>query len=207
MAKVDILNLAGKVVGDYELADSIYGIEAKEDLIYQVVKAQLANKRQGTSKVKNRSEVSGGGKKPWRQKGTGRARTGSIRAPQFIGGGVVFGPTPRSYKLSVPKKQRRIALKSVLSLKAQANNIYVLDEIALSEPKTKEVANFLKTLNNEGKALFVLEHDNKAAELSIRNLANANYAHFNTINVYDILNSDVLVLTKAAADKIEEVYA
>lgn len=207
MAKVDILNLAGKVVGDYELADSIYGIEAKEDLIYQVVKAQLANKRQGTSKVKNRSEVSGGGKKPWRQKGTGRARTGSIRAPQFIGGGVVFGPTPRSYKLSVPKKQRRIALKSVLSLKAQANNIYILDEIALSEPKTKEVANFLKTLNNEGKALFVLEHDNKAAELSIRNLANANYAHFNTINVYDILNSDVLVLTKAAADKIEEVYA
>lgn len=207
MAKVDILNLAGKVVGDYELADSIYGIEAKEDLIYQVVKAQLANKRQGTSKVKNRSEVSGGGKKPWRQKGTGRARTGSIRAPQFIGGGVVFGPTPRSYKLSVPKKQRRIALKSVLSLKAQANNIYVLDEIALSEPKTKEVANFLKTLNNEGKALFVLEHDNKAAELSIRNLANANYAHFNTINVYDILNSDVVVLTKAAADKIEEVYA
>lgn len=207
MAKVDILNLSGKVVGDYELADSIYGIEAKEDLIYQVVKAQLANKRQGTSKVKNRSEVSGGGKKPWRQKGTGRARTGSIRAPQFIGGGVVFGPTPRSYKLSVPKKQRRIALKSVLSLKAQANNIYILDEIALSEPKTKEVANFLKTLNNEGKALFVLEHDNKAAELSIRNLANANYAHFNTINVYDILNSDVLVLTKAAADKIEEVYA
>lgn len=207
MAKVDILNLAGKVVGDYELADSIYGIEAKEDLIYQVVKAQLANKRQGTSKVKNRSEVSGGGKKPWRQKGTGRARTGSIRAPQFIGGGVVFGPTPKSYKLSVPKKQRRIALKSVLSLKAQANNIYILDEIALSEPKTKEVANFLKTLNNEGKALFVLEHDNKAAELSIRNLANANYAHFNTINVYDILNSDVLVLTKAAADKIEEVYA
>ena len=207
MAKVDILNLAGKVVGDYELADSIYGIEAKEDLIYQVVKAQLANKRQGTSKVKSRSEVSGGGKKPWRQKGTGRARTGSIRAPQFIGGGVVFGPTPRSYKLSVPKKQRRIALKSVLSLKAQANNIYILDEIALSEPKTKEVANFLKTLNNEGKALFVLEHDNKAAELSIRNLANANYAHFNTINVYDILNSDVLVLTKAAADKIEEVYA
>lgn len=207
MAKVDILNLAGKVVGDYELADSIYGIEAKEDLIYQVVKAQLANKRQGTSKVKNRSEVRGGGKKPWRQKGTGRARAGSIRAPQFIGGGVVFGPTPRSYKLSVPKKQRRIALKSVLSLKAQANNIYILDEIALSEPKTKEVANFLKTLNNEGKALFVLEHDNKAAELSIRNLANANYAHFNTINVYDILNSDVLVLTKAAADKIEEVYA
>lgn len=207
MAKVDVLNLAGKVVGDYELADSIYGIEAKEDLIYQVVKAQLANKRQGTSKVKNRSEVSGGGKKPWRQKGTGRARAGSIRAPQFIGGGVVFGPTPRSYKLSVPKKQRRIALKSVLSLKAQANNIYVLDEIALSEPKTKEIANFLKSLNNEGKALFVLEHDNKAAELSIRNLANANYAHFNTINVYDILNSDVLVLTKAAADKIEEVYA
>ncbi len=207
MAKVDVLNLAGKVVGDYELADSIYGIEAKEDLIYQVVKAQLANKRQGTSKVKNRSEVSGGGKKPWRQKGTGRARAGSIRAPQFIGGGVVFGPTPRSYKLSVPKKQRRIALKSVLSLKAQANNIYVLDEIALSEPKTKEIANFLKSLSNEGKALFVLEHDNKAAELSIRNLANANYAHFNTINVYDILNSDVLVLTKAAADKIEEVYA
>ncbi|AVM41945.1 50S ribosomal protein L4 [Fastidiosipila sanguinis] len=207
MAKVDVLNLAGKVVGNYELADSIYGIEAKEDLIYQVVKAQLANKRQGTSKVKNRSEVSGGGKKPWRQKGTGRARAGSIRAPQFIGGGVVFGPTPRSYKLSVPKKQRRIALKSVLSLKAQANNIYVLDEIALSEPKTKEIANFLKSLSNEGKALFVLEHDNKAAELSIRNLANANYAHFNTINVYDILNSDVLVLTKAAADKIEEVYA
>lgn len=207
MAKVDVLNLAGKVVGDYELADSIYGIEAKEDLIYQVVKAQLANKRQGTSKVKNRSEVSGGGKKPWRQKGTGRARAGSIRAPQFIGGGVVFGPTPRSYKLSVPKKQRRIALKSVLSLKAQANNIYVLDEIALSEPKTKEIANFLKSLSKEGKALFVLEHDNKAAELSIRNLANANYAHFNTINVYDILNSDVLVLTKAAADKIEEVYA
>ncbi len=207
MAKVDVLNLAGKVVGDYELADSIYGIEAKEDLIYQVVKAQLANMRQGTSKVKNRSEVSGGGKKPWRQKGTGRARAGSIRAPQFIGGGVVFGPTPRSYKLSVPKKQRRIALKSVLSLKAKANNIYVLDEIALSEPKTKEIANFLKGLNNEGKALFVLEHDNKAAELSIRNLANANYAHFNTINVYDILNSDVLVLTKAAADKIEEVYA
>lgn len=207
MAKVDVLNLAGKVVGDYELADSIYGIEAKEGLIYQVVKAQLANKRQGTSKVKNRSEVSGGGKKPWRQKGTGRARAGSIRAPQFIGGGVVFGPTPRSYKLSVPKKQRRIALKSVLSLKAQANNIYVLDEIALSEPKTKEIANFLKSLSNEGKALFVLEHDNKAAELSIRNLANANYAHFNTINVYDILNSDVLVLTKAAADKIEEVYA
>ena len=206
MAKVDLYNMAGEVVGDYELAEAIYEIEPNLGVIYQVVKAQLANKRQGTSKVKTRSEVSGGGRKPWRQKGTGRARQGSIRSPQWIGGGVVFGPVPRSYRLNVPKKVKRLALKSVLSQKLADKKIYVVDEMNLEAPKTKEVLAMLNNLKLEQNALIVVENDNKNAKLSIRNLANVDYASPNTINTYDILRRDVLVLTKSAADIIGEVY-
>lgn len=207
MAKVDLYNIEGKVVGDYELADSIYEIEPNEEAVYQVVKAQLANKRQGTSKTKDRSEVRGGGKKPWRQKGTGRARHGSSRSPIWVGGGVTFGPTPRSYNLSINKKVKRLALKSVLSAKASSGNIFVIEDLALDAPKTKTVVNMFAGIDIPENALVVIDHTEDNAKLSIRNIANVDYAYFNTINVYDILRHNALVLTKAAADKIEEVYA
>ena len=173
----------------------------------QVVKAQLANRRQGTSKTKTRSEVRGGGKKPWRQKGTGRARHGSTRSPIWVGGGVAFGPTPRSYKKKATKRDRRTALKSVLSSKQQNKKLYVLDELSFEEPKTKQFRQMMENLNLETTALFVIEDDNVNAKLSARNLPNVETRQYNTINVYDILKYDAFVMTKAAAEKIQEVYA
>ncbi len=207
MTKVDIHNMEGKVVGEFELDDAIFGIEPDENLVLQVVKAQLANRRQGTSKTKTRSEVRGGGKKPWRQKGTGRARHGSTRSPIWVGGGVAFGPTPRSYKKKATKRDRRTALKSVLSSKQQNKKLYVLDELSFEEPKTKQFRQMMENLNLETTALFVIEDDNVNAKLSARNLPNVETRQYNTINVYDILKYDAFVMTKAAAEKIQEVYA
>lgn len=207
MAKVNLYNLEGKVVGDYELTDSIYDIEPNEVAVYQVVKAQLANKRQGTSKVKDRSEVRGGGKKPWRQKRTGRARHGSTRSPIWVGGGVTFGPTPRSYNLSINKKVKRLALKSVLSAKAKAEKVFVIDSVELDAPKTKVLKDLFTNLDLVQNALVVIDSTDENAKLSLRNLSNVNYAYYNTINTYDILNHDALIMTQAAAEKIEEVYA
>lgn len=207
MTKVDMHNMEGKVVGEFELDDAIFGIEPKEDLVLQVVKAQLANRRQGTAKTKGRSEVRGGGRKPYRQKGTGRARQGSIRAAQWVGGGVIFGPEPRSYRQAVTKRARRTALKSVLSSKLQNNNVYVVDEIKFAEPKTKAFREMMEKLGLGSTALFVIEDDNVNAKLSARNLPGVETRQFNTINVYDILKYDAFVMTKAAAEKIQEVYA
>ncbi len=207
MAKVDLLNMAGSVVGEYELNDAIFGIEPNQNVVLQVVKAQLANRRQGTAKTKGRSEVRGGGRKPYRQKGTGRARQGSIRAAQWVGGGRIFGPVPRDYSVTVPKKVRRLALKSVLSSKFAAKQVYVIDEISLDQPKTKAFRQMVENLNIESTALFVVEEDNRNAKLSARNLVGIDTAQYNTINVFDILKHDAFVMTKSAAEKIQEVYA
>lgn len=207
MAKVDLYNMDGKVVGEYELQDSIFGIEPNENVVLQVVKAQLANRRQGTAKVKTRSERRGGGRKPYRQKGTGRARQGSIRAAQWVGGGIIFGPTPRLYKQSVNKKVRRLAFKSALSSKLQNNKIFVVENLEFDAPKTKNFMNVVKALNIENTALFVVEEDNRNAKLSARNLPGVETAQYNTINVLDIVKYDSFVMTKEVADKIQEVYA
>ncbi len=207
MAKVDLINMDGKVVGDFELSDAIFGIEPNQNLVLQAVKAQLANRRQGTSKTKGRSEVRGGGKKPYRQKGTGRARQGSIRAAQWVGGGVIFGPTPRDYSIKLPKKVKRLALKSVLSSKLQNKQVYVVDEITFDAPKTKAFRNLVDNLKLDSTALFVVEEDNRNAKLSARNLVGIETAQYNTINVVDILKYDAFVMTRNAAEKIQEVYA
>lgn len=207
MAQIDLYNIEGEVVGNYELDDSVFGIEPNEAVVYEVVKAQLANRRQGTSKTKTRSEVSGGGRKPWRQKGTGRARHGSIRSPLWVGGGVAFGPSPRSHRVKTNKKVRKLALKSALSDKAQAGKVFVIDSLALDAPKTKTMQNLLDNLDVKEGALFVIDKDEENADLSIRNLRDVDYVHFNTLNTYDVLNHDVLILSEAAADKVKEVYA
>ena len=206
MANVSVYNIEGKEVGTIDLNDAVFGVEINEHLVHMAVVNQLANNRQGTQKAKTRSEVSGGGRKPWRQKGTGHARQGSTRAPQWTGGGVVFAPTPRDYSFKLNKKEKRAALKSALTSRVEENKLIVVDEINFDEIKTKK---FQEVLNNlsVSKALVVLEDGNKNAELSARNIADVKTAKTNTINVYDILKYNTVIVTKAAVQTIEEVYA
>ena len=206
MANVSVYNIEGKEVGKIDLSDAVFGVEVNEHLVHMAVVSQLANNRQGTQKAKTRSEVSGGGRKPWRQKGTGHARQGSTRAPQWTGGGVVFAPVPRDYSFKMNKREKRAALKSALTSRVEKNKFIVIDEINFEEAKTKNFANILKNLD-VSKALVVLEDDNKNAELSARNIADVKTAKTNTINVYDILKYNTVITTKAVVAKIEEVYA
>ena len=206
MANVSVYNIEGKEVGTIELNDAIFGVEVNEHLVHMAVVNQLANNRQGTQKAKTRSEVCGGGRKPWRQKGTGHARQGSTRAPQWTGGGVVFAPTPRDYSFKMNKKEKRAALKSALTSTVEANKFIVVDELVFDEIKTKNFANILKNLD-VNKALVVLEDGNVNAELSARNIPAVKTAKTNTINVYDILKYNTVIATKAAVANIEEVYA
>ena len=206
MANVSVYNMEGKEVGKIDLNDAIFGVEVNEHLVHMAVLQQLADNRQGTQKAKTRSEVSGGGRKPWRQKGTGHARQGSIRAPQWKGGGVVFAPVPRDYSFKMNKKEKRAALKSALTDKVQTNNIVVVDELKFDEIKTKRFAEVMNNLKATRKALVVLADNDQNVVLSARNLAEANTTLTNTLNVYDIVNAKTLVLTKDAVAKIEEVY-
>ena len=206
MAKIDIKDLTGAVKGSIELSDEIFGIEPNEVAMSTVVRNQLANRRQGTQKTKTRSEVSGGGKRPYRQKGTGRARHGSTRSAQYVGGGVIFGPNPRSYSYTVPKKIKGLALKSALSSKVASDKMIVLENMDLDEIKTATVAKALKAIGAGESSLIVFEGTNKNAELSARNIKDVKTALVNTINVMDILKYDSFVATKAAVEKIEEVY-
>ena len=206
MANVSVYNIEGKEVGKIDLSDAVFGVEVNEHLVHMAVVSQLANNRQGTQKAKTRSEVSGGGRKPWRQKGSGHARQGSTRAPQWTGGGVVFAPVPRDYSFKMNKREKRAALKSALTSRVEENKFIVIDEINFEEAKTKNFANILKNLD-VSKALVVLEDDNKNAELSARNIADVKTAKTNTINVYDILKYNTVITTKAVVAKIEEVYA
>ena len=202
MANLKVIDQKGKDAGEVALKDEVFGIEPNESVVFDAIIRQRAGKRQGTSKVKNRSAVRGGGKKPWKQKGTGRARQGSIRSPQWRGGGVVFGPTPRSYAYSMPRKQRRLAIKSVLSQKLIDKNLIVLDQLTMSAPKTKEFKSMLDSLNIEGKVLVVSEDKN--VQLSARNLPKVKVVPINGLNVEDVVNYDKLILTKDAIEKIEE---
>ena len=206
MSQVSVYNKEGKEVGTLELNDAIFGVDVNEHLVHLAVVAQLANKRQGTQKAKTRAEVSGGGKKPWRQKGTGHARQGSTRAPQWTGGGVVFAPTPRDYTMKLNKKEKRATLKSALTTRVNENKFIVVEEMNFDEIKTK---NFKKVMDNlkVSKALVVLDEESNNAALSARNLPTIKTAHVNTINVYDILKYNTVVATKAAVANIEEVYA
>ena len=206
MPKVNVYNQLGEVVGDIELNEAIFGIEVNEHVVYEVVKNHLANRRQGTQSAKTRAEVRGGGRKPWRQKGTGRARQGSIRAPQWKGGGVVFAPVPRDYSFKMNKREKRAALKSALTSRVEENKFIVVDSLTFDEIKTKNVANALKNLN-VSKALVVLEDGNVNAELSAKNIAGVKTARTNTINVYDVMKYNTVIATKAAVKAIEEVYA
>ncbi|MBE7069899.1 MAG: 50S ribosomal protein L4 [Ruminococcaceae bacterium] len=206
MAKVDIKDLSGAVKGSIELSDEIFGIEPNADAMSLVVRNQLANRRQGTQKTKTRSEVSGGGKRPYRQKGTGRARHGSTRSAQYVGGGIIFGPNPRTYTYTVPKKVRRLALKSALSSKVADSKLIVLENLDLDSIKTSVVAKALTAIGAGESSLIVLEGENKNAVLSARNIKDVKTAYVNTINVFDILKYDSFVATKAAVEKIEEVY-
>ena len=206
MANVSVYNIEGKEVGTIDLNDAVFGVEVNEHLVHMAVVSQLANKRQGTQKAKTRSEVSGGGRKPWRQKGTGHARQGSTRAPQWTGGGVVFAPTPRDYSFKLNKKESRAALKSALTSRVEEKKFIVVDEINFDEIKTKKFQDVLNNLS-VSKALVVLEDGNKNAELSARNIADVKTAKTNTINVYDILKYNTVIATKAAVQAIEEVYA
>ncbi|WP_339246732.1 50S ribosomal protein L4 [Bacillus sp. FSL R5-0523] len=207
MPKVALYNQNGSTAGDIELNASVFGIEPNESVVFDAILMQRASLRQGTHKVKNRSEVRGGGRKPWRQKGTGRARQGSIRSPQWRGGGVVFGPTPRSYSYKLPKKVRRLAIKSVLSSKVIDNNIIVLEDLTLDTAKTKEMAAILKGLSVEKKALIVTADANEAVALSARNIPGVTVVEANGINVLDVVNHEKLLITKAAVEKVGEVLA
>ena len=206
MANVSVYNIEGKEVGTIDLNDAVFGVEINEHLVHMAVVNQLANNRQGTQKAKTRSEVSGGGRNPWRQKGTGHARQGSTRAPQWTGGGVVFAPVPRDYSFKMNKKEKRAALKSALTAKVEEKKFVVVDEIKFDEIKTKNFANILKNLE-VSKALVVLEDGNDNAVISAKNIADVKTAAINTINVYDILKYNTVIATKAAVAKIEEVYA
>ncbi|WP_044895193.1 50S ribosomal protein L4 [Bacillus alveayuensis] len=207
MPKVALYNQNGATVGEIELNDSVFGIEPNKHVLFEAVIMQRASLRQGTHKTKNRAEVSGGGRKPWRQKGTGRARHGSIRSPQWRGGGTVFGPVPRSYSYKLPKKVRRLAIKSALSSKVLENNIVVLDNLVLEAPKTKEMVKILNNLSVDRKALIVTADVNENITLSARNIPGVTVVTANGINVLDVLNHDKLVITKAAVEKVEEVLA
>ena len=204
MANVSVYNMEGNEVGTLELNDAVFGVEVNEHLVHMAVVRQLANKRQGTQKAKTRSEVSGGGRKPWRQKGTGHARQGSTRAPQWTGGGVVFAPIPRDYSFKMNKKERRIALKSALTTRVQENKLVVLDELKLDAIKTKDMQNVLNNLKVE-KAMVVTDNENVI--VSARNIPNVITASVGTMNVFDILKYNTVVLDKAAVAKVEEVYA
>jgi len=206
MANVSVYNIEGKEVGTIELNDAVFGVEVNEHLLHMAVVNQLANNRQGTQKAKTRSEVSGGGRKPWRQKGTGHARQGSTRAPQWTGGGVVFAPTPREYTFKMNKKEKRAALKSALTSRVEENKFIVVDELAFNEIKTKNFANVLKNLDVK-KALVVLEAGNVNAEISARNIADVKTTKVNTLNVFDVMKYNTVIATKAAVANIEEVYA
>ena len=206
MANVSVYNIEGKEVGSIELNDAVFGVEVNEHLVHMAVVNQLANNRQGTQSAKTRSEVSGGGRKPWRQKGTGHARQGSTRAPQWTGGGVVFAPKPRDYSFKMNKKEKRIALLSALSSKVADNKIVVLDSFNLDEVKTKKFAEVMSNLKVD-KALVVIEGENKNVVLSGRNIPTVKVSATNEINTYDVLKYETLVVTKAAVEKLEEVYA
>ncbi|PGE96216.1 50S ribosomal protein L4 [Bacillus pseudomycoides] len=207
MPKVTVYNQTGSQVGEIELAEAIFGIEPNEAVLFEAVMMQRASLRQGTHKVKTRSEVRGGGRKPWRQKGTGRARQGSIRSPQWRGGGTVFGPTPRSYAYKLPKKVRRLAIKSALATKVVENNIVVLEDLVLNAPKTKDMVAVLKGLTVEKKALIITADANEAVELSARNIPGVTVITADGVNVLDVLHHDKLIMTKAAVEKVEEVLA
>ncbi|MCD8120638.1 MAG: 50S ribosomal protein L4 [Clostridiales bacterium] len=206
MANVSVYNMEGKVVGEIELNDAVFGAKVNEHLVHLAVVAQLANKRQGTQKAKTRSEVSGGGRKPWRQKGTGHARQGSTRSPQWKGGGVVFAPVPRDYTITLNKKEKRAALKSALTSRVQENKFIVVDELKMDEIKTKKFKEVLDNLK-VNKALVVVGADSDNVVKSARNIADVKTAYVNTINVYDILKYNTVVASKAAVASIEEVYA
>ena len=206
MAKVAVYNMEGKEVGSLELNDAIFGVEVNEHLVHMAVLQQLANNRQGTQKAKTRSEVSGGGRKPWRQKGTGHARQGSIRAPQWTGGGVVFAPVPRDYEVKMNKKERRAALKSALTSKVQDNKLVVVDSLTLAEAKTKEMQKVLTNLKAD-KALVITAADDQNVAISARNIADVQTATVSTMNVYDVMKHNTVVVTKDAVASIEEVYA
>ena len=206
MANVSVYNMEGKEVGTIELSDAVFGVEVNEHLVHMAVVQQLANNRQGTQKAKTRAEVSGGGRKPWRQKGTGHARQGSIRAPQWKGGGVVFAPVPRDYSFKLNKKEKRAALKSALTSKVQDSRLVVVDELKFDEIKTKNFVNVMNNLKVE-KGLVVIAENDTNVVMSARNVADVNTTLVNTINVYDIMKAKTVVLTKDAVAKIEEVYA
>ena len=206
MAHVSVYNMEGKEVCTMELNDAVFGVEVNEHLVHMAVVSQLANNRQGTQKAKTRSEVSGGGRKPWRQKGTGHARQGSTRAPQWTGGGVVFAPVPRDYSFKMNKKEKRAALKSVLTSKVQENKFIVLDELKLAEVKTKEMKKVLDNLKVNN-ALVIIGDDSENVALSARNIAGVQTASVNTINVFDMLKYNTIIATKSSVASIEEVYA
>ncbi|WP_321566280.1 50S ribosomal protein L4 [Clostridioides difficile] len=207
MPKLNVLNVSGQNVGEIELSDSIFGVEVNGHVLYEVVKNQLANKRQGTQSAKTRAEVRGGGRKPWKQKGTGRARQGSTRSVQWVGGGVAFAPKPRSYKYTLPKKVRRLAMKSALSSKVQNSEVIVLGALNMDAPKTKEFAQILNNINAAKKALVVIADKNDNVIKSARNIEGVQTALVNTMNVYDILKYDSFIITTDAVKKVEEVYA
>lgn len=207
MPKVALFNIKGEQVGEIELADSVFAVEVRHDLMHRVVVNYLANQRLGTSSTLTRAEVSGGGRKPWRQKGTGRARHGSIRSPLWRKGGIVFGPKPRSYRYELPKKLKRLALKSALSAKLSENELIVLDELTMDVPKTKEMVKILQNLKADKKSLIVIEDNDDKVIKSARNIPGVTTTSANTLNVYDILNHDNLIMTKGAVERVEEVYA
>jgi len=207
MPKVDVYDLKGKKVSDIELAESVFGIEPNENIVHSVLLNYLANQRQGTQSTKTRAEVSGGGKKPWRQKGTGRARQGSIRAPQWIKGGIALGPKPRSYKYTVNKKERRLAIKSILSSKVLEKELTVVDKLEVKEIKTKTMVKALSDLKVEGKTLIVLPENNKNVLMSSRNIEGVKTITANNINVFDLLKYTNLILSVDTVKKLEEVYA
>lgn len=207
MAKVTLFNQTGAQIGEAELNDAVFGIEPNESVLFDAIMMQRASLRQGTHKVKNRSEVRGGGRKPWKQKGSGRARQGSIRSPQWRGGGIVFGPTPRSYAYKLNKKVRRLALKSALSSKVVDNEVLVLDQLSFEAPKTKEMVAVLNNLNVDKKALFVIANANEAVEMSARNIPGITVLTAEAINVLDLVAHNKLIMTQGAVEKIEEVLA
>ena len=207
MPKIDVYNIEGKKVSDIELADSVFGIEPNEKIVHSVLVNYMANQRQGTSNTKTRAEVSGGGRKPWKQKGTGRARQGSIRAPQWFKGGIALGPKPRDYSYRVNKKERRLAIRSVLSSKVLENNLVVVDSMNFDAIKTKNMVSALNNLKVEGKTLIVLPEKNENVQKSARNIEGVKTSLVNTINVYDLLKYNKLVLTVDAVKSLEEVYA
>ena len=207
MPKIDVYNIEGKKVSDIELKDEVFGIEPNEKVVHSVLVNYMANQRQGTSNTKTRAEVSGGGRKPWKQKGTGRARQGSIRAPQWFKGGIALGPKPRDYRYTVNKKEKRLAIKSVLSSKVLENNLVVVDSLPFKEIKTKNMVKALECLKVEGKTLIVLPEKNENVQKSARNIQGVKTSLVNTINVYDLLKYNKLILTVDSVKSLEEVYA